>query len=106
STPPANEGGAGRRAPALGRTRARRRPARRATRREASGAHPHGVPAPGAAHAEPAESLAAQSDLRTRLGLRLRSVVERTARLHRVPAQEAGRAGVAKPDPERAGRGV
>src|ERR671914_723803 len=68
---------------------ARQRASRGEGRRTVCRAHPHGVPAPRAPHAEPAQGAAARADLRAGVGLRLRAGLERASRVRGVPAPQA-----------------
>src|SRR5437870_12869314 len=67
-------------------------------------AHPDRVLAPGALHGQRAQSLAARRDLRSGVGIRLRSGLELARRVCRIPATKA-RAGRRRArDPDRAWR--
>ena len=75
-------------APALRRPRARSGLARRLARRAAHRAHAHRVRAAGALPRPPAPGPHALADLRAGLGLRLRRDLQRSRRLHRLPAAQ------------------
>src|SRR6266567_56692 len=90
----------------LGRDTSFRRPRARSgdpggqAGRRANRADAHGVLAAGALHAQPAAGAHALVDLRARLGLRLRPLVEFARRLHRLPAPEDRSRRQAAPDPD------
>src|SRR5207244_490174 len=85
---------------AVRRSRARSGHPRGQARRRADRADANGVLPARAVHAQPAAGADAIVDLRARLGLRLRPLVELARRLHRVPAAKDGGRRQAARDPD------